>query len=70
MSSGKILTLYFDWASPPSRAVISFLKMANVKRVYYSEIRLTKNDHKKEDFMKVSPLGTLPTIKEEFKESF
>lgn len=38
--------------------------------MYYSEIRIAKNDHLKEDFKQISPLLTLPTIKEESKDSF
>lgn len=43
MSSKKILTIYYDWASPPSRAVMAFAKLAKLSNVQYEEVRLTKN---------------------------
>ena len=36
----KLLTVYYDWASPPSRAVIAFTKFAKLEGVEYEEVRI------------------------------
>ena len=72
MSSKRLLTLYYDWASPPSRALMIFLKFSSIPDITFKEVRISKNEHLQPSFLAMSPLGTLPTIseQEEGKDSF
>ena len=64
MQSSKAIKLFFDHASPPSRAVKAFLKISKLQNVSEQEIRISKNEHKTESFKQINPLGTLPVIME------
>ena len=67
--TGRILTMYFDWASPPSRALMTLIKLSKISNVKYQEVRLSKNEHHTSEFHKISPLQTLPTITETSEDS-
>jgi glutathione S-transferase len=69
MSNKKILTVFYDWASPPSRAVIAFTKLAHLPNVKYEEVRLTKNQHLSNEFKAINPLSQLPAIREESEDT-
>lgn len=55
IASKKSLTLFFDWSSPPSRAVIMYLKHAGIPNVKYQETRITKHQHNTPDFAAINP---------------
>ena len=61
-SHAKTIKLFFDHASPPSRAVMTFLKIAGIPNVSYQEIRINKNEHKSESFAQINPLCQLPVM--------
>jgi glutathione S-transferase len=53
----RLLTLFYDWSSPPSRAVLMLCKQyLNEDEIKYKEIRLNKNEHKSEAFTKINPV--------------
>jgi glutathione S-transferase len=55
------VVLYYDITSQPARAVMIYLDICRVphKKV---PIRITKGEHLSEDFKKVSPSQTIPTL--------
>ena len=66
----KLTKLYFDWASPPSRAVLTLSHMLGASpsrphpRYQFHEVRLSKNEHLYEEFGRVNPARQVPAISE------
>ena len=61
------ITLYIDWASQPSRAVMSFCE---VNKIPYQikEVRIFKGENKSPEFLKINPNGQVPAMtKDSFK---
>ncbi len=64
----KLTKLYFDWASPPSRAILTLAHMLGAspsrphQRFQFHEVRLSKNDHLNEEFGKVNPARQVPAL--------
>ncbi|CDW90239.1 glutathione s-c-terminal domain containing protein [Stylonychia lemnae] len=54
----------FDWASPPSRAVVMFTKYADIQNVELQQIRLTKNEHKTNEYKRLFPMQVVPSLLE------
>ena len=48
--------VYIDWASQPSRAVLSLCRLNDIPHEVV-EVRIAKGDHKKEAFLKINPNG-------------
>ena len=63
------MTVFYDWASPPARSVISFCKYAKLPNVSYKEVRLTKNEQKSPEFTRINPKQQVPAILEVDEES-
>ena len=57
----SVVDLYIDYFSQPSRAVLSFCIEAQIPYKII-EIRLAKGSNLKEDYLKISPYGTVPAI--------
>lgn len=53
--------LYIEHLSPPCRAVLAFCLQTGIP-VNIKEIRLAAGQHLTEDFLKISPWGTVPAI--------
>ncbi|CAG9311403.1 unnamed protein product [Blepharisma stoltei] len=53
--------LYMDYFSQPSRAVLSFCLIANIPHEV-REIRIMRGDHLSEEFSRINPIKTIPTI--------
>jgi glutathione S-transferase len=53
--------VYVDFFSQPSRAVLAFCIEAGIPHVV-KEVRLAKNEQNSEEFLKISPWGTVPAI--------
>ena len=66
----KLTKLYYDWASPPSRAVLTLAHMLGASpsrphpRYQFQEVRLAKNDHYTEEFRRVNPAKQVPALSE------
>ncbi len=60
---GKI-TLYIDWASQPSRAVMSFCDLNNIP-YEIKEVRIFKGEHKTPEFLQINPNGQVPAMTED-----
>ena len=67
----KLTKMYFDWASPPSRAVLTLAHLLGASppsrtpphpRFQFHEVRLSKNDHLSEEFGKVNPARQVPAL--------
>ena len=53
--------VYIDYFSQPSRAVLAFCIEAEIPHVI-REVRLAKGEQNSEEFLKISPWGTVPAI--------
>jgi glutathione S-transferase len=63
--SKRLITLYYDWSSPPSRAAMMFCKhLLGDSGFKAKETRLMKNDHKTEEYTKINPIQQIPAILE------
>jgi len=64
--SKRLLTLYYDWSSPPSRAVMMFCKhVFGADSTFKSkETRLMKNEHKTPEYTKINAVQQIPAIYE------
>lgn len=58
--TAKII-LYGDYISQPTRAVLCFLKLANIP-YEFKELRVFKGEHKTEEFKKINPNQKVPAI--------
>ena len=59
------LSVYYDWSSPPSRAVMMFFKHVLRPEDYTTvELRLSKNEHKTPEYRKINPVQQIPVILE------
>ena len=56
MNKRKLTTLFYDWSSPPSRALIVFCKHVKIPDLTLKEIRLTKNEHLTPEYTKINPV--------------
>jgi hypothetical protein len=63
-SSVKVLNLYYDWSSPPSRALITFCKYVKIPNIKMKEVRLTKNEHLTPEYTNINPIHQVPAILE------
>ncbi|XP_063381735.1 glutathione S-transferase 1-like [Cydia fagiglandana] len=57
-----VLTLYKLDASPPVRAVKMVIAAINLPDVEYVDVNLLQGDHLKEDYIKLNPQHTIPTL--------
>ena len=66
------LSLFFDWTSPPSRALMMLSRYvypnAEKAGITYNEVRLTKGWHRTEEFAKINPRKTIPAMVAETKD--
>ena len=62
------LRVYADFASQPSRAVIAFCRLNNIKFTLV-ETRLGKREHLTDEFIKISPAMIVPAIVEINKDT-
>lgn len=60
-----VFTLYKLDASPPARAVMMTLKALNIEDVEYIDVNLLKGEHVADDFVKMNPQHTVPTLKDD-----
>ena len=58
-----ILTVYGDYFTSETRTLMNIIKLGDVK-CEFTEVDLFKGDHKKEQYLKLNPTGSLPTISE------
>lgn len=58
-----VLTVYGDFFSTETRTLMTIIKMGDVKHEF-TEMDQFKGDHKKEQYLKLNPTGSLPTITE------
>nr|QLI62210.1 glutathione S-transferase 14 [Streltzoviella insularis] len=59
-----VLTLYKLDASPPVRATYMVIQALNISDVEYIDVNLLEYEHLKEDFLKLNPQHTIPTLKD------
>ena len=59
----SILTVWGDFFSSETRTIMTMIRMADLKHEFH-EIDQFKGDHKTEDYLKLNPIGTLPTVTE------
>ena len=57
------LEIYLDWMSQPCRAIIALCMFNNIKFTV-KEVRLMKGEHKRPEYLKISPQGKVPAIRE------
>ncbi|KAM3961278.1 glutathione S-transferase 1 [Aphomia sociella] len=55
--------LYHVQGSPPSRAVMMLANIIGVE-LDYKELDFLNFEHKSKDFMKINPMGTVPTLRD------
>ena len=66
----KVTKIFYDWASPPARTVLTLANMLGANpnksppRFQFQEVRLTKNDHLTEEFIKINPAKQIPALLE------
>nr|UQS35834.1 glutathione-S-transferase epsilon 2 [Plodia interpunctella] len=60
-----VLTLYKIDASPPVRAVFMTIEALNIPGVDYVNVNLLEREHLKDDFVKINPQHTVPTLKDD-----
>ncbi|XP_075984526.1 glutathione S-transferase 1-like [Anticarsia gemmatalis] len=58
-----VLTLYKLDASPPVRAVLMTIEALKIPDVEYIDVNLLEGDHLKEEYTKLNPQHTVPTLK-------
>ena len=66
-SKKRLITLHYDWSSPPSRAAMMFCKHVfggDPQGFRAKETRLMKNEHKTPEYTKVNPMQQIPAIYE------
>ncbi|XP_032522550.2 glutathione S-transferase 1-like [Danaus plexippus] len=60
-----VLTLYGIEGSPPVRAVLMVIEKLNIPDVEFIQVDLMKQEHKNEQFLKMNPHHTVPTLKDD-----
>ncbi len=68
MDSDKILKIYGDYASQPSRAVLCLLKMNKIP-FEFIETRVGKMEHHNPEFIKINPWKAVPALVEVDKKT-
>eukprot|EP00347_Sterkiella_histriomuscorum_P024508 403330868 len=58
-----ILTVYGDHFSPETRTIMCMIEMGQVPHQFHA-VDQFKGDHKREEYIKLNPTGSLPTIQE------
>ncbi|KAJ0172116.1 hypothetical protein K1T71_012089 [Dendrolimus kikuchii] len=60
-----VLALYKMDVSPPCRSVFMVIEALNIPNVKLIELDLLQDEHLKEDFLKINPQHTIPTLVDE-----
>lgn len=58
-----ILTVYGDFFSPETRTLMAMIQMGGIPHNFHP-VDQFKGDHKKEEYLKLNPTGSLPTLTE------
>ncbi|XP_041455858.1 glutathione S-transferase theta-1-like [Lytechinus variegatus] len=58
-----VVKVYVDYSSQPSRAILIFLKNTKIP-FEIEEVNLMEGDHQKPEFVKITPLCTVPAIQD------
>ena len=60
----QILTVWGDPFQPETRTIMCMIKMAGELNHEFHQLDQFQGDHKKEDYLKINPMGSIPTITE------
>ena len=73
-SKKRTVTVFYDWASPPSRAVLTVChllgsrpghlptKLAEDRIIQFKETRLSRDDQRSDQYGRVNPMLQVPAI--------
>lgn len=57
------MTVYGDYFSPETRTLMTMIEMGQVPHNFHA-VDQFKGDHKREEYLKLNPTGSMPTITE------